>query len=215
MSETMNDDLLALMQEIEKSASDPSRTTGDVQNATVRTWIEAGAAMALDGEKGGPLAGAAISGAAGGAVAAGAAAAASGAGAGGGLAAGAVAASGAGTVLAATGIGLAIVAGGALGCWLWIRHDRKKHEQELEKYRDIIKKQNAMIRKLEQDKQDMQGQFNTLKKQNRGYRDWIAILKREVGELKGKYRKAVNGNKRYRHIVGVLTAVEELGGEPA
>lgn len=185
------DDMMDLVKEIERTAIDKTRVTASIRNPIVKEIIQKESEMAINAgvtnmvlTSGIPVTGAMI-GALGGA----------GTGA---AASGFIALFGAPAVLSAVGGGAAgaaigsalpvvgTVIGAAVGAGVTLfvgdRISKKKAQKKRLEYQETIKKQNTYIRDLE----------------------------KELEELKKKYGEAVEQNARYRHIIAILMAYEDL-----
>ena len=195
-------DMIDLINEIERGAKDKTRTLNSISNTIVKDILVkeastalkagvtasvfgAGVATALGGAAGAAGAGAGVATALGGA-----AGAAAGAGAGvatalggaAGVAGGAAAGAAAGSVVPVVGT----IIGGAIGAAATVFVVKRKNKKELKKreilHQEVLKKQNTYIRDLEI----------------------------ELNELKEKYREKVEQNERYKYIISLLMANEEL-----
>lgn len=189
MSKVTYDDMFNLLEEIDIGARDKTRTINSISNSTVRDMVRQESSMAIRaGATAAILAsGTAISGALIGSI--------------GGVGLGAVSTGvtslGLGAVSAFAGAATGAAAGSpvpiigtvigagiglAVGVFAGKRKQQKQNEQKERLKQEVISKQNRQIRDLEN----------------------------ELNELKEKYRDAVEKNERYRYIVGILMANEEL-----
>lgn len=190
MSKITYDDLFALTEEMEIGAKDKTRTIDQVANSTVKDLISQESNMAIrKGVTTSLLAstGAAFSGTMVGAI--------GGVGTGAvstglaslGLASltaagGAVAGGTAGSTVPVVGTIIGAAVGAGVGIFVGSRIKKKNDEKKERLKQEVLKKQNTIIRDLE----------------------------KELNELKEKYAEAVEQNARYKYIIGILMANEEL-----
>ncbi|MBR5401796.1 MAG: hypothetical protein IK102_08290 [Treponema sp.] len=190
MAKITYDDLFALVQEIELGAKDKTRTLNNIVNPTVKYLLVNEASMALRAgvtatiiAGGGGAATGAIIGSIGGA---GTGIVASGVTALGVTAAsasaGAAAGASAGSVVPIVGTIVGALVGIGIGVFIGDRIKKKNEEKKHLLHQEVIKKQNTIIRDLEA----------------------------ELNELKDKYAEKVEQNERYKYIISLLMANEEL-----
>lgn len=102
--------------------------------------------------------------------------------AGGAAAGGAIKGGAAGSALPVVGTVIGAAAGLGIGLLVVRRKNKKQMEIKVRLHQEVIEKQNTIIRDFE----------------------------REIVELKEKYGDALNQNERYKYIIGILKANEEL-----
>ena len=188
-------DMLDLINEIERGAKDKTRTLNSISNTIVKDILVKEASTALKAGVTASVFGAGVATALGGA--AGAAGAGAGVATALGGAAGAAAGAGAGVATAlggaaagaATGSAVPVVGtiiGATIGAAATVFVVKRKNKKELKKreilHQEVLKKQNTYIRDL--------------------------VI--ELNELKEKYREKVEQNERYKYIISLLMANEEL-----
>ncbi len=189
MAKLTYEDLFELVREIERGAKDKSRSINGITNTAVKEIVQNESKIAI---KTGVTAtllttGTTVSGALIG----------SAGGAGTGIvatglsslgvasftgASGAVAGSAAGSVVPIVGTIIGAVVGVGVGVFVGNRHSKKNAAKKMRLMQEVASKQNTSIRDLE----------------------------KEVDELKEKYEEAVELNERYRYVIGLLMANEEL-----
>ena len=189
MSKITYKDLFALLDEMDRGAKDKSRTIADISNSTVKSFIKSEANMAISAgvttaliATSGVITGSAI-----GIIG----------GAGTGIISsslttlgvsaltatgGAAAGGAAGSVVPIVGTIAGAAVGGLIGIFIGNRMKQKALEEKERLKQEVIEKQNTTIRDLE----------------------------KELNELRRKYGKPVEQNERYKYIIGILMANEEL-----
>lgn len=190
MSKITYDDLFALLEEMTIGTKDKTRIIDKVSNSTVRDLVRKESDMAISkGITSVILAstGATITGATLGVIG----------GAGTGVvstglvalgaatlttAGGAATGAAAGSIVPIVGTIVGAAVGAGVGIFIGTRISKKQDEKKERLKQEIINKQNTTIRDLE----------------------------KELNELKEKYGKAVEQNERYKYIIGILMAYEEL-----
>lgn len=180
-------DILDLINEIERGAKDKTRTLSSISNPTVKDMLTNEASMAL---KAGVTASVLGTGVATGALigtigGAGTGVVASGLTALGGTAlglTGAAAGAAAGSVVPVVGTIIGAAVGVGVSIFAVSRKKKKREEKKELLHQEVIKKQNTYIRDLEN----------------------------ELNELKNKYAEKVEQNERYKYIISLLMANEEL-----
>ena len=191
MAKLAYEDLFALVDEMSLGAKDKSRTINKVSNSTVRDLISQESNLAISkGVTASLLAGATGFGLTSSAIG-------TIAGAGTGVVAtglsslgiasftagaGAVAGGTAGSTVPVIGTIIGAAVGAGVGIFVGKRIKKKNDEKKDRLMQEVLKKQNTIIRDLE----------------------------RELVELKAKYGDAVAQNERYKYIIGILMANEEL-----
>ncbi|MBQ5657670.1 MAG: hypothetical protein IIV14_09600 [Bacteroidaceae bacterium] len=191
MAKLTYEDLFALVDEMSLGAKDKSRTINKVSNSTVRNLISQESNLAISkGVTASLLAGAAGVGLTSSAIG-------TIAGAGTGVVAtglsslgiasitagaGAVAGGTAGSTVPVIGTIIGAAVGAGVGIFVGKRIKKKNDEKKDRLMQEVLKKQNTIIRDLEI----------------------------ELAELKEKYGDAVAQNERYKYIIGILMANEEL-----
>lgn len=187
MGKAIYDDLIELVDEIERGSKDKTRTLNSVKNPTVKKILRCESDMALKAGitgsvLGSPTASAALSAIAGtGMVSAGLSTAIGGT-VGVGLVGSGLTGAAAGSTVPIIGTVLGFTAGCFAGGYFYYRTSQKNAAKKELLHQKIMEKQNRCIRDLEI----------------------------ELNELKLKYGKAVEQNERYRYIIGILMANEEL-----
>lgn len=88
----------------------------------------------------------------------------------------------AGSVVPVVGTAIGAVAGLAVGAFVTTRVQQSNNEKNERLYQEVLAKQNTEIRDLEI----------------------------QLAELKRKYGKAVENNKRYKYLLGILVAHQDL-----
>lgn len=190
MSEFTYDDLFSLVKEINRGATDKTRTINDISNSTVRDMVSSESDLAISSGITSVLlasgASAGIGAALGslgcigsGAVAAGISS----------IATSAAVAGGAALTGAALGSALPIIGtiagfviGGTIAAVVANNAEEERAHQKESLRQEVMEQQNTVIKDLE----------------------------KELAELKEKYGEAVKQNKRYQYIIGILMANEEL-----
>ena len=189
MGKVTYDDLFELVREMERGAKDRSRTLGNISNSTVRSMLQSESKMAINAGvtkvilAGGTGATGAVIGSVGGA--------------GTGIvstglvslgitsltaAGGAAAGGAAGSVIPVVGTVIGAAVGVGVGLFVGNRISKKNAEKKRRLMQEVMSKQNTIIRDLE----------------------------KELEELKQKYGESVAQNERYKYIIGILMANEEL-----
>lgn len=188
MSKVSYDDLFNLVYEMERGAKDKSRTISSITNSKVREMIQSESSMAINNGvtkalfAGGAVATGTLIGTVGGV---GTGVVSSGLSALGiaSFAAGGAATGGAvGSAIPIVGTIIGVAVGVGVGAFVGNRIAKQNATEKIRLMQEVEKKQNTFIRDLE----------------------------RELEELKEKYGKAVEHNQRYRYIIGILMANEEL-----
>ncbi len=188
MAKVTYDDMFDLVKEIERGAKDKSRTLNSVTNLTVRNMLASEASMAIKSGVTASVLGASVAtgtliGSVGGA--------------GTGVVtsslttlgvaafsatAGGATGAAAGSVIPVVGTVIGAAVGVATGLFVGSRIEKKNNEKKESLHQEVIKKQNTIIRDLE----------------------------KELNELKQKYGEKVEQNERYKYIISLLMANEEL-----
>ena len=188
MAKVSYDDMFELVKEIERGAKDKTRTLSSVNNSTVKDMLTSEASMAL---KAGVTASVLGAGAATGTLVGTIGGAGTGAVASGlatlgitvlGGTVGGTAGATAGSVVPVVGTIIGAVIGVGVGLFAGSRIKKKNEEKKELLHQEVIKKQNTYIRDLEA----------------------------ELNELKNKYEEKVEQNERYKYIISLLMANEEL-----
>ena len=191
MAKITYEDLFALVDEMSIGAKDKSRTISKVSNATVRNLISQESKLAISkGVTASLLAGGAVVGLTSSAIG-------TIAGAGTGIVAtglsslgiasfsvgaGAMAGGTAGSSVPIIGTIIGTAVGAGVGIFVGKRIKKKNDNKKERLMQEVLRKQNTIIRDLE----------------------------KELAELKAKYGEAVAQNERYKYIIGILMANEEL-----
>lgn len=189
MGKITYDDLNELVKEMERGAKDKKRTINDVTNSNVRDILRSESKMAIKSgvTKALLTSGTAVTGALiGGAGGAGTGAVSSGLvtlGVSSFTAAGGAAAGGtAGSVVPIIGTAIGVAVGLGVGAFVGSRMSKKNAQKKKSLMIEVMKKQNTVIRDLEI----------------------------ELEELKMKFKETIEQNERYKYIIGILMANEEL-----
>ena len=188
MAKVTYDDMFALVNEIERGAKDKSRTLNSVSNSTVKDMLSSEASMALKAGVTASILGAGAAtgtliGAIGGA---GSGVVATGLSALGVTAltttAGAATGAAAGSAVPIVGTIIGAAVGVGVGAFVGSRVKKKNEEKKELLHQEVERQQNRVIRDLEN----------------------------ELNELKEKYGEKVEENERYKYIISLLMANEEL-----